>query len=57
MQKYQMEVINLTDFEGKYIFPLDTESFAYLQAQIERDFGLILKKQRRNLDIQEVVFE
>ncbi|MFK7979745.1 MAG: hypothetical protein AB8G86_07165, partial [Saprospiraceae bacterium] len=56
-RKYQIDVINLTDFSGKYILPLDTASFADLQAQMERDFGLILKKQRRNLEIQEVVFE
>ena len=56
-RNYQLDVINLTDFSGKYILPLDTESLADLQSQLERDFGLVLKKQRRSLDIQEVVFE
>jgi len=56
-RNYQIDVINLTEFSGKYILPLDTESLSTLQVQMERDFGLQLKKERRSMDIREVVFE
>jgi len=55
--KYQIDIINLTDFKGKYVFPLDTKDFKTLQQQLKRDFDLELKKQRRSIEIKEIAFE
>jgi len=55
--EYGIKVTDLTEFSGRYILPLKTKNLKSLQKQLKKDYGLVLKQQKRTIPMTVVRFE